>query len=188
MLRGGGTGETNSYSHRDELCGKPGFPKVQVPPSPHPSTLEAETLAMFGFTRYCCRGPTAYFKVDSFFWRQPQKAPLPHLNSGGHSVQQEKCFFEGRSTVRLGSKHLPGTVSLGGFCIERAVRRETSNFCGARCSQRDVRGLLLREPGSGPCFSSLASGFRGVGRGARGTVKPNSWRGTHEGGLTAEGP
>lgn len=58
--------------------------------------------------------------------------------------------------LRLGSKHLLGTVSLGGFCVERAVRRETSDFCGTSCYQSDVTGLLLRAPGSGPYFSSSA--------------------------------
>lgn len=52
--------------------------------------------------------------------------------------------------MRLGSKHLLGTVSLEGFCIEKAVRRETSDFCGTRCSQSGVRGLLFRAPSSGP--------------------------------------
>lgn len=58
-------------------------------------------------------------------------------------------FFEGRLTVRLGSKHLLGTVSLEGFCIEKAVRRETSDFCGTCCSQ-SVRALLFRDPSSDP--------------------------------------
>ena len=70
---------------------------------------------------------------------------------------QGKRFFEGRLAVRLGSKHL-STVSLGGLCIERAVRCETSDFSGTCCYQSDaVRGLLDQVPGSGPHFSSSAS-------------------------------
>lgn len=92
------------------------------------------------------KSSTVYFKMDSFLWHQPQSVWVPCPNSGGHSVQWEECFFEGRLTVRLGSKHLLGTVSLGGFCVERAVRRETSDFCGTSCYQSDVRGLLSEFP------------------------------------------
>ena len=103
------------------------------------------------------KSSTAYFKMDGFLCGQPQRVRSPCLNSGGHNVQLEECFFEGRLAVRLGSKHLLGTVSLGGFCIERAVRRETSDFCGTSCYQSDVRVLLFRVSRSGPDFSSSAS-------------------------------
>lgn len=159
-------------------------PSLPLPWPLHPRCWET---VVFEFISCLCQGPSgrrkqkshpAYFKVDLFQWRQPWRVILC-LHCGGHSVRWEECFFEGWLTVRLGSKHLLGTVSLWGFCMERAVRHETSDFCGTSCYQSDIRGLQFRVPWS--IFLKFC--FHGVGWGGGGMVKSNSWEGTHKGGA-----
>lgn len=66
--------------------------------------------------------------------------------------------------------------------MERAARRETSDFCGTSCYQSDVRGSLFRVPRSGPDFSSSASTTRGEDEEGC-VVNAKSWEGIHKGGA-----
>lgn len=165
-------GETSSCSPKEELCGQPVFQNAQFLPNSCPCASGAMKLDVFGFFRYLCQGPTGR-RQQNAAWHISRWINFYGISHRGYSyrlstvvdtVYSRKNVFFGlfvfvfwEAIVRLGSKHLLGTLLLEGFCIERAVRHATSDFWGTCCYQSDVRSLLLRVPSSGPCFFRSAS-------------------------------
>lgn len=161
----GMAGDTSSCRHKEKLYGKPGFPEGGSFPI-------LASLPQVLWNRMCWAVSHTSAKdqlsEESKEWHSRFRDEfifMPSATEGTNSLPQQwetrcavgRVFSLKGDWLHLGSKHLLGTVSLGGFCVERAVRRETSGFCGTSCYQSDVTGLLFRVPSSGPYFSSIAS-------------------------------
>ena len=107
---------------------------------------------VFGLITCLCQGPNG---------RRKQKAGwhisewihfngVSHRGYGFPGLTVVDTVYSGRGVSLRGGRLCVKAVniwavSLGGFCIERAVRRETSDFCGTSCYQSDVRGMLFPD-------------------------------------------